>query len=103
MEKENEININRKNNQLKPWFCEDIRIFAAEKQRDFLRYPRQEITYEEYKITRNRINSKTDKIEERFFERSSADMELARTDWKHDLDLKNDRRPVQSTFFKTMS
>ncbi|XP_055384192.1 uncharacterized protein LOC129613898 [Condylostylus longicornis] len=69
------VNINNKKRNLKPWFCEEVKVLASEKREAYLRFKRQQVSYNEYKVVRNRINIAIDNIKKNYWENFSNEME----------------------------
>ena len=61
--------------QRKPWFCEEVKDLAEEKRKSYLQYRSKSITYDAYKVVRNRINSAIKMIKQGYWEKFSSDME----------------------------
>lgn len=59
----------------KPWFKQEVKTLAEEKRKSYLLYRSRAITYDEYKVVRNRINENIQKIKREHWERFSSDME----------------------------
>lgn len=69
-----QINIGNRRNT-KPWFTEEIKTLATEKRKSYLQYRSRIITYDEYRIMRNRVNGEIQAIKRSFWEKFSSDME----------------------------
>ena len=65
----------RRNSNIKPWFTQEIKSLAKKKRESYLQFRSKTITYNEYKLTRNRVNSEIQAIKTSYWEKFSKDME----------------------------
>lgn len=70
-----QIKSSNRRRKYKPWFCEEVKTLSEEKKRSYLSYRQGNITYNEYVVTRNRVNSGISAIKRESWERFSSDME----------------------------
>ena len=65
----------RRNSNIKPWFTQEIKSLAKKKRESYLQFRSKTITYNEYKLTRNRVNSEIQAIKILYWEKFFKDME----------------------------
>lgn len=84
------------NNNIKPWFTEEIKTLAKEKKEAYLQYRRNRSQYEhnKYKEVRNRVNN--EKSEKGYWKKFSRDMKhnLYRGQKKIWRMLRNRKKPI---------